>query len=151
MKRTSAIAVASFLLILAGTLLVGCGKTERKTFKLDNVVRVFMNTPGEYSFMVSDTTGVFRLATFREIRHDANSRVLFFEDVPPTAKVYVEWETDASYNTPSGASFTTMPLFYRNLYIHLHSIGEVEGGGWTNRVKQGRLHRTQSGHTHVIQ
>lgn len=121
--------------------------TAFKEERVNNIARVFMHNPGQYSILilqddkslrlleltalVPDTTYQVRVYNEIQIVMDAPKGEPAFADITYYGKKYSEKPTHTSTKT----------------VLHIHSPDDVEGGGWFNKVGK----HTYSGQTNVIE
>lgn len=106
--------IAAFILL--GSLM-GC--VDRQTpvdEKIDNVVRIFMHSPRQFSVLVESGSNELTLRTLPYLWGE----VKIFTDVPRGQK---NWVILNGYHS-------TMNGNHLSLELHIHSPKDVEGGGW---------------------
>lgn len=99
--------------------LVGCS-SEKREFRVDNVVRVFWHEDTRYSVHVQQgSANEIEVQTYLVSCQERIVRI--FTDVPAGSKM---WLAGRHYsNWINGACFSY-------LEIHVHSTQDIEGGGW---------------------
>lgn len=76
--------------------------------------RIFMNESHRYTLL---TDGIPQ-----EIDVDTRTTIQFFYDVPENKPMYIIYIKDCQGGTP----------YYTTLYIHIHSVRDINGGGWNH-------------------
>jgi hypothetical protein len=125
-----------FLIMIFLFSIFGCSEEKRPKikYKINNVVRVFMHRELEYSFF-SQEPGNAKVT----IRHYCFlNDVKIFADVPKDNPMWVE---------ASGEMIGIHEIIYK-INIHLHSVEEVNGGGW--RINRGKF-GAEEGQTTVVE
>lgn len=137
-RLLSVVALALFVsLLVFGTpcALYFCNAVDREVVghsekRVDNVVRVFMHQPHEYTFMI-EKDGTAELET----HHFRYAKIRLVADVPAEDQMWAlvrEVEERGGYK------------FVEEIVIHIHSPKDINGAGW-DRGKSG------SGQTHVVE
>ena len=120
--------------ILTTCVLSSCNQQQQPVkhqVRLDNVVRVLMHQPGEYSII---TKGIGADSADLPMQYIRSHHTSLRQDVASKKSMWVE------YFPPAGEPSYAMD----SLVIHLHSAEEINGAGW-NHGKFG------SGQTVVIE
>jgi hypothetical protein len=107
-----------FITIIAAIAILASGCAQKYNIKKqDNILRVFMHEPNDYSIMYKQ---IDELKTIRIGR----ARVM--ADVPEGKPMWAKWlEADDSHHNKCEAE------------IHIHSPKDIDGGAW-NHGKRGR-------------
>lgn len=116
--------------------------------RIDNVVRIWVNSPNKYTYMYRDGGGIhtdliYCVDTYYYFHKDM---VKFVEDVEPGSDSWIE-VTEYPINSV-GAKYQSNRRFpYRDLIFHVNSIKNISGG--ENRYETGGKHKTI--HTEQLQ
>lgn len=125
--------------VLLAMFLAGAGTAAAEVNpnpeRLNGIARVFMHQPNEFSFLVVDSSGAGRLASY----YVRGAKVQFMFDVPE-GKANIWMESDYSYSSWGGLHCTWMK-------IHLRMPEDLNGAGWTRKTGKA----TYYGTTAVIQ
>lgn len=115
-----------FCLAVAGC----CGNqpTDRKG-KVENIQRVFMHEPGDYTVMWLDKDKQLQTRRFNGYR----SNVILKADVSSGEPMWAEWRGWGSPNHPNEDRYVS----YERVVIHVHNAESINGAGW-NHGKHGR-------------
>ena len=136
-EKLLTVAIGLVVLLIIGGFFYGisylASGVEEGQDKIENVVRVFMHEPGNYSFLVEDKKSE-KLVLMSYYTYN-QEEVDLVTDVPANQKMWatVSWEKRGDGS-----------IFFKEIVIHLHSANDVEGGAW-NHGKHGR------GTTHVLE
>lgn len=136
-------------IIFVGVMLALCGGlgtaiyrsatapiTKVREERVENIVRVFVHNPGEYSVLIEkDGKLIDRSFSWHVIGSGGT----------------VEIATDASQGEPMYATITYYEKegsdHHQDVVIHVHSPQDLEGGGWSRRVGK----HTHTGKTNVLE
>lgn len=120
-----ALLLATVLLFIATSLAHAYCDEPDRAWEYTDVVRIIMHERGKYTFMrrlLNDPHKQVQMITLR----CSDEKDKIFEDVPPDKKSWV-------LAGPRGWGSCYLDF----LEIHVHSITEIEGGGW-DRAKGGK-------------
>lgn len=112
---------------LAGLLLSGCGKEIHTKEKFTNVLAVFYNSDGSYSFLVHGESNTI-------VSHEFpwNTKYKVLDDIAPNEPMWAEVCKDG--NPESRISI--------KVEIHIHSVNDLSGGSWDRgKFGKGSLNR----------
>ena len=138
------------LVFLCAVMLGGCGVVKSisnvinppeekpivKTQRTNNITRVLMNKPGSYTILVRQSDG-------SDVTQGlwTNGNVKFVYDVPQGQLMWAEDTYCSNVSCPDKSG----------LLFHLHSVSEVEGGGWEEKHHYRHYTDVERGTTTVIQ
>jgi len=108
--------------------------------RVDGVVRVLMHQPDEYTIMIKSANS--SEIAMKHIIVTKTNATKFLADVSAGEDAWVKLTKDQLFNKSS--------LYYyaRSIEFHIHSVKEVDGGGWEKR--EGRR-STHQGQTNIIE
>ena len=117
------LAVVIFIAIML--IVTICNFSVQKEIKVEDIIRVFMNRPTEFTFMIQDLdSGNLLLKTYR-VEHEEDVRII--SDVLQENKI---WMAKKRLRNGTGT-----------LEIHVHSFKDLEGGGWdSGKFGHGKVH-----------
>jgi len=107
-----------YFIILIVLLISCCPNLDTTPYKVE-FQRVFLNESNRFTFIVDGVP--------REIMVWYTSHIKIFYDVPPGEPMYYESQKKCKQGN----------VKYEYLYIHIHSVKDIGGGGW-NHGKFGR-------------
>ena len=127
-KKTISIAKITYYVIILFIMMfiVSCSKNKEsspQTEKIQNIVRIFMHEPLNYTVMIQkDSLNECKMITFEQ----PITKVHFIADVPDSSLSWVIVKQD-----------NHRMLRYKELWFHIHNPEDIEGGGW-NHGKGGK-------------
>ncbi|MEK9201690.1 MAG: hypothetical protein AAB944_01840 [Patescibacteria group bacterium] len=89
---------------------------ENHTREIQGIVRIFMHTPNEYSFLMRGDGSLFELKGITPV---------FISDVPKEKDMWIYCGTYVENDKVCMGRFE----------IHIHEPGDVSGGGWVRSRK----------------
>ena len=120
--KTTMISWAMVALISLLIFNIGC-EEKRETWKYPVVSKVFMHTPGQYSFLYLEANEL------KSFSVDGNCQAVF--KIIPDAELGSPMRAEILKVIPAGGT----DIYY--VTIHVHGPSDIGGGGW-NRGKFGR-------------
>ena len=136
------------LAVVLSGVLASCASNQQEEkvepTVVKNVVRVLMHSTGDYTFLVR--TGSNKIGQLRIImRWEYDQNVEMVEDVAEHQNSWIEYNCSFDCkNVPAAFSYL-QDGSVKKLVMHLHSIKEINGAGWTNT--SGGLPPFIGGHT----
>lgn len=137
-----------FLAVTLPFFVAGCGQDQEEplVFRTVLVDRILMHERGHFTFLVQHEEG--RVGQL-EIQTSCRMAVIA-SDVPPGHRMWVSYTCTNGYGGETTCK-TVPPIFSSwivsgawTLYIHAHTIKEIDGAGW-NHGKHG------SGQTVIVE